>query len=72
MPGCGNGHSHYMLGYALQAVGTMVDMNTDSHKFMTEILPAAVKRARENGSTTVFGQLESCKLPVPYTDPTGT
>jgi predicted amidohydrolase YtcJ len=47
---------HYMLGYALQTVGTMVDMNTDSHKFMTEILPAAAKRARENGSTTVFGQ----------------
>ncbi len=56
MPGCGNGHAHYMLGYALQTVGTMVDMDTDSQKFMTEILPAAVQRARENGSTTVFGQ----------------
>ena len=50
MPGCGNGHAHYMLGYALQTVGTMVAMDTDPHKFMTEILPAAVKRARENGA----------------------
>ena len=56
MPGCGNGHAHYMLGYALQTVGTMVEMDTDPQKFMTEILPAAVKRARENGSKVVFGQ----------------
>ena len=56
MPGCGNGHAHYMLGYALQTVGTMVAMDTDPHKFMTEILPAAVKRARESGAKAVFGQ----------------
>ena len=56
MPGCGNGHAHYMLGYALQTVGTMVEMDTDPHKFMTEILPAAVKKARENGAKAVFGQ----------------
>ena len=56
MPGCGNGHAHYMLGYALSTVGTMVNMEDDSHKFMTEILPAAVKKARANGSKAVFGQ----------------
>ncbi len=56
MPGCGNGHAHYMLGYALQTVGTMVAMDTDPQKFMTEILPAAVRRAREKGSKAVFGQ----------------
>ena len=56
MSGCGNGHAHYMLGYALSTVGTMVSMEDDSHKFMTEILPEAVKKARANGSTTVFGQ----------------
>ena len=56
MPGCGNGHAHYMLGYALQTVGTMVDMDTDPQKFMTEILPAAVRRARESGAKAVFGQ----------------
>ena len=27
MPGCGNGHAHYMLGYALSTVGTMVDIH---------------------------------------------
>ncbi|MBR3498324.1 MAG: amidohydrolase family protein [Selenomonadaceae bacterium] len=56
MPGCGNGHAHYMLGYALSTVGTMVEMDDTPQKFMTEILPATVKKARANGSTTVFGQ----------------
>ena len=56
MPGCGNGHAHYMLGYALSTVGTMVDMNDDAQKFMTEILPATVRKARKNGSKVVFGQ----------------
>ncbi len=56
MPGCGNGHAHYMMGYALSTVGTTVEMDDTPQKFMTEILPAAVKKARANGSTTVFGQ----------------
>ena len=34
MPGCGNGHAHYMLGYALATIGTTVGMEDDSHKFM--------------------------------------
>ena len=68
MPGCGNGHAHYMLGYALSTVGTMVDMNDDAHKFMTEILPATVSKARKNGSKVVFGQgwnLDSFKPHIP-------
>ena len=56
MPGCGNGHAHYMLGYALSTVGTMVNMDDTPQKFMTEILPATVKKARATGATTVFGQ----------------
>ena len=24
MPGCGNGHAHYTLGYAIQSVGTII------------------------------------------------
>jgi len=56
MPGCGNGHAHYMLGYALSTIGTMVAMEDTPQKFLTEILPAAVKKARDTGSTTVFGQ----------------
>ena len=68
MPGCGNGHAHYMLGYALSTIGTMVDLNDDTNKFMTEILPAAVKKARESGAKAVFGQgwsLNSFKSHIP-------
>ena len=56
MPGCGNGHAHYMLGYALKTIGTTVDLKDNSKKFLTEILPAAVKTAREKGAKAVFGQ----------------
>ena len=56
MPGCGNGHSHYMLGYALKTIGTTVSLDDNANKFLTEILPAAVKSARETGATTIFGQ----------------
>ena len=56
MPGCGNGHAHYMLGHALQTIGTTIDYDVDPQKFLTEIVPAAVKKARESGATSVFGQ----------------
>jgi predicted amidohydrolase YtcJ len=56
MPGCGNGHAHYMLGYALQTIGTTIDFDADPQKFLTEIVPAAVKKARESGAASVFGQ----------------
>ena len=56
MPGCGNGHAHYMLGHALQTIGTTIDFDVDPQKFLTEIVPAAVKKARESGATSVFGQ----------------
>ncbi|MBQ9433171.1 MAG: hypothetical protein IJU26_03040, partial [Synergistaceae bacterium] len=56
MPGCGNGHAHYMLGYALNTIGTTVGYEDDTEKFMTEILPAAVKKARDTGAKAVFGQ----------------
>ena len=56
MPSCGNGHAHYMLGYALASAGIIIPSDVDSHKFMTEILPATVKTAREKGATVVFGQ----------------
>ena len=56
MPGCGNGHAHYSMGYAIQSVGTVMSMEDDVNKFMTEILPAAVKKARETGAKCVFGQ----------------
>jgi len=55
MPGCGNGHAHYMLGYALKTIGTSVEMEDDANKFMTEILPAAVQKAKNSGATSIFG-----------------
>ena len=56
MPGCGNGHAHYMLGYALNTIGTTIGYEDDAENFMTEILPAAVKKARDTGAKAVFGQ----------------
>ena len=55
MPSCGNGHAHYSMGYALQSVGTILGANDDAEKFLTEILPAAVKKAKDTGATTIFG-----------------
>ena len=56
MPSCGNGHAHYSMGYAIQSVGTVMSMEDDVNKFMTEIVPAAVKKARETGAKSIFGQ----------------
>jgi predicted amidohydrolase YtcJ len=55
MPGCGNGHAHYSSGFAIQTIGTVLGAQDTPEKFLTEILPAAVKKARETGATTVFG-----------------
>ena len=54
MPSCGNGHAHYSIGVALPIVGT-VALGTDPDKFLTEIVPAAVKKARESKATAIFG-----------------
>ena len=56
MPGCGNGHSHYMLGYALKTIGTMIGLDVNTEKFLKEIVPAAVKKAKAEGATSIFGQ----------------
>ena len=55
MPGCGNAHTHYMMGYAVESVGTIVSRDDDVNKFLTNIVPAAVKKARETGAKAVFG-----------------
>ena len=54
-PGCGNGHAHYSSGIAIQAVGTLVSSQDNVDKFLKEILPAAVKKAREAGAKSIFG-----------------
>ena len=55
MPGCGNGHAHYSSGFAIQSIGTFVGPEDDPQKFLTEILPAAVKKAKDNGAKAIFG-----------------
>lgn len=54
MPSCGNGHAHYSIGVALPIVGTIA-IGQAPDKFLTEIVPAAVKKARETGATGIFG-----------------
>ena len=56
MPGCGNGHAHYSMGYAIQSVGAIVGRDVDVKTFFKEFVPAMVKKARDNGATNVFGQ----------------
>ena len=55
MPSCGNGHAHYSIGLGIPKVGMMVDFDDTPEKFLNEIVPAAVKKARENGSTAILG-----------------
>ena len=55
MPSCGNGHAHYSVGHAIQAVGTVFDKSDSLEKLFAESIPAAVKKAREVGATAIFG-----------------
>ena len=54
MPSCGNGHAHYSMGIALPIIGT-VAIGKTPEEFLNEVLPAAVKKARETGATSIFG-----------------
>ena len=55
MPSCGNGHAHYSLGHGIPAFGTFIDRADSVEKFLTEIVPAAVKKAKDNNATAIFG-----------------
>lgn len=55
MPSCGNGHAHYMMGYAMKTFGTPVALEDDVQKFLYEILPVAAKKAKDNGAVAVVG-----------------
>ena len=55
MPSCGNGHAHYLSAFALQTFGTVIAYEDTVDKFLNEIVPAAVKKARESGAKVVFG-----------------
>ncbi|MBR4383164.1 MAG: amidohydrolase family protein [Selenomonadaceae bacterium] len=55
MPSCGNGHAHYLSAYAVASFGTMIGFDDDVNKFLTEIVPDTVKKARETGAKAVYG-----------------
>ena len=55
MPSCGNGHAHYSMGFAIGSVGTIVGAETDANSFLSEIVPDAVRKARDAGATALFG-----------------
>ena len=55
MPTCGNGHAHYSIGLGMHSVGTIIDREASVEKFLAEIVPAAVAKARATGATSIFG-----------------
>ena len=55
MPSCGNGHAHYSLGLGMHSVGTIIDREASVEKFLTEVVPAAVEKAKAVGATAIFG-----------------
>ena len=55
MPSCGNGHAHYSVGHGIPKVGIPIDFDDTPKKFLNEILPAAVKKVRENKATAILG-----------------
>ena len=54
MPSCGNGHAHYSMGIALPIIGT-VAIGKTPEEFLKEVVPAAVKKARETRAKSIFG-----------------
>ena len=55
MPSCGNGHAHYSIGHGIPKIGTTINREITPEKFLAEVVPAAVKKAKENGATAIFG-----------------
>ena len=55
MPSCGNGHAHYSIGHGIPKVGTAINREITSERFLSEVVPAVVKKARETGAKAIFG-----------------
>ena len=55
MPSCGKGHAHYSIGHGIAKVGMAIDREITLEKFLVETAPAAVKKAKEAGTTAIFG-----------------
>ena len=54
MPTCGNGHAHYSVGIGTSKAGTPIDREITPEKFLSEVVPAAVKKAKDSGATSIF------------------
>ena len=55
MPSCGNGHAHYSIGHGIPKIGTAIDREITPEKFLAEVVPAAVAKAKATGATAIFG-----------------
>ncbi len=55
MPACGNGHAHYSIGIGIPKVGVAISREAEKKEFLTEMVPAAVKKAKDAGATSIFG-----------------
>lgn len=51
----GNGHAHYLIGHGVPKAGTIIDREDTPEKFLSEIVPATVKKAKDSDATSVFG-----------------
>ena len=54
MPSCGNGHAHYSVGLGVPKVGIAISREAETKEFLEEIVPAAVKKAKDAGATSIF------------------
>jgi len=54
MPTCGNGHAHYSIGVGIPKVGVAISREAETKEFLTEIVPAVVKKARDARATAIF------------------
>ena len=70
MPACGNGHAHYSIGVALPMVGTVVSGKTTPEEFLKEVVPAAVKKARETGGSSWMPSAVISPFTLPMTKAT--
>ena len=55
LPSFGNGHAHYSVAHGVPKIGIMVGFDDTPQKFLSELVPAAVKKARDTGATAIFG-----------------
>jgi len=55
VPSFGNGHAHYSMAHAIQSAGTIVSRDDSVEKFLNEVVPAAVQKAKNSGATSIFG-----------------